>query len=201
MLLRPRCIHRRVSPFYSTLALHARASAPLHVSLCHPVTASIHGSRSHKTYATHAQHGPDTQVALPPRPDLNLDRGSRRQPDATATPCPNKDVSPFSREELEKELRWIQDPLKLANKTKTYLVKKNDELEFQKAVALVRHASRKMPCIVSWNHLINHRMNQGNVSAALRLYNDVFAFTPTIGNSAMVRLADGFADEETGSTP
>lgn len=98
-------------------------------------------------------------------------------------PSPPKDFSPFSKEELERELKWVQDPLKLAHKTKTYLVKKNDESEFQKAVALVRHASRKMPCIVSWNHLINHRMNQGNVSSALRLYNDVFPPSLTIKSS------------------
>lgn len=80
-----------------------------------------------------------------------------------------KRITAFPRAALEKELRYLTDPLKLAKNTLDLL--RQDE--HVKALELTRLASRKMPCTVSWNHIIDYEMCKGRVSAAWKTYNDV----------------------------
>jgi len=70
---------------------------------------------------------------------------------------------------IKEELRWLQDPLKLANQVRATLEKGNEE----KALALVRAASKSMTCIVAWNHILDHYMAQGKTKVAQKLYNEV----------------------------
>jgi len=70
---------------------------------------------------------------------------------------------------VKEELRWLRDPLKLANQVLATL-KKGDE---EKALALVRAASKSMTCIVAWNHVLAHYMTQGKTKVAQKLYNEV----------------------------
>ena len=79
----------------------------------------------------------------------------------------------FSKAQLDRELQWLPDPLKLADKTKYYL-QRGTEYEVRKAMALVRHASKKMSCTVSWNHVIHYYMTQGHVNTAVKCYNEVY---------------------------
>ncbi|KAL8884829.1 MAG: hypothetical protein Q9215_007201 [Flavoplaca cf. flavocitrina] len=55
--------------------------------------------------------------------------------------------------QLDTELVYLQDPLKLAENTIALL--RNDDNE--KAHDLVRRASKRIPCTVSWNHLMKKR--------------------------------------------
>lgn len=102
------------------------------------------------------------------------ERSSRKHPSAT-TPFDEggtlelSRVPQFDRATLEKELRYLQDPLKLADHTIT-LLKKDD---YHKALELVRMSSRNMSCTVSWNHLLDYEMYKGRVSNAMKIYNDV----------------------------
>ena len=76
---------------------------------------------------------------------------------------------PFSKTSLDLELRWLKDPLKLAEHT----VKLLKEDQHQKALAIVRLASKDVQCTVSWNHLVDYWMGNGKVTAAVKLYNEV----------------------------
>ena len=78
-------------------------------------------------------------------------------------------TSVYPRAALEAELRYLNDPLKLAKNTLDLV--RNDE--YLKALDLVRLASRNMPCIVSWNHIIDYFMSKSKVAAAVKTYNEV----------------------------
>ena len=71
--------------------------------------------------------------------------------------------------DLDKELRYLNDPLKLAQ----HVVRLLDQDKALEAVEIVRAASRKMMCTVSWNHIIDDAMNRGKVTAAVKTYNEV----------------------------
>jgi hypothetical protein len=59
--------------------------------------------------------------------------------------------------------------LELADFVKQELAKGKDNEMLQ----LVRMASRSMNCVVGWNHVIKHNLEQGKVTQALKLYNEV----------------------------
>ncbi|KAI4144396.1 MAG: hypothetical protein L6R39_004204 [Caloplaca ligustica] len=69
---------------------------------------------------------------------------------------------------LGKELVWLQDPLKLAENTVSLLRDDEDE----KALEIVRMASKRAPCTVSWNHLIDYEMSKGRCQKAVKIYNE-----------------------------
>ena len=73
---------------------------------------------------------------------------------------------------LQTELKYLKDPLELANHVK-HVLDANDE---EKAEALVRLSGRAMANTVSWNHLIDWQMRNGKTQAALSTYNDVSRF-------------------------
>ena len=70
---------------------------------------------------------------------------------------------------LKLELRWLKDPVKLADHT----VKLLRDDDFLKALELVRLASKDVECTVSWNHLIDYEMSKARVTEAVKLYNEV----------------------------
>jgi hypothetical protein len=71
--------------------------------------------------------------------------------------------------DVQKELTYLGDPLKLANHVFNLL--RQDK--FDDAELLVRTASKSYPCTVSWNHLINWQLSQGKVNVAVKSYNEV----------------------------
>lgn len=87
--------------------------------------------------------------------------------------------SVFSKESLEIELRWLKDMRKFGDHTSS-LLQKDD---FRKAHELVKLASKKFDCTVSWNHLINYEMGNGRVANAVNLFNDVCNSTERCENS------------------
>ncbi|KAL9597345.1 MAG: hypothetical protein Q9219_005211 [cf. Caloplaca sp. 3 TL-2023] len=81
----------------------------------------------------------------------------------------DEDASRKVRRELDKELLYLQDPLKLAENT-VRLLRNNDD---EKALELVRMASKRASCIVSWNHVIDYELSKSRVSKALKTYNEM----------------------------
>lgn len=75
----------------------------------------------------------------------------------------------FKRTELEQELRYLKDPVKLADHTVS-LLRQDDH---DKALEIVRMGSKRMACTVSWNHLVDYEMSKGRVNRATKLYNEV----------------------------
>ncbi|MCJ1316927.1 hypothetical protein MMC15_002248 [Xylographa vitiligo] len=82
---------------------------------------------------------------------------------------PKGRMSAFPKAELERELLYLPDPLKLAENTLN-LLRQDEHI---KALEIVRYASRKMPCTVSWNHIIDYDMSKGRVSPAMKTYNEM----------------------------
>ena len=79
------------------------------------------------------------------------------------------DDEPYKKLHLKLELRWLKDPVKLADHT----VKLLRDDDFLKALELVRLASKDVECTVSWNHLIDYEMSKARVTEAVKLYNEV----------------------------
>ena len=76
----------------------------------------------------------------------------------------------------KEELRWLQDPLKLSERVRAVLPRKDATkpvLAETKALALVRVASKSMDCVVAWNHIIDHYMAQGKPKLAQKTFNEV----------------------------
>lgn len=69
----------------------------------------------------------------------------------------------------KRELRFLQDPLDLAQFVQAEL--KKEKVEEMKQ--LVRMASHSMLCVVSWNHIIDHYLAKSKVGDAMKVYNDV----------------------------
>lgn len=75
---------------------------------------------------------------------------------------------------LEKDLRFLKDPLKLAESTVRLLHKGKTEQAYE----LVKLSSRNMACTVSWNHLMDYEMVHGRAANAMKIYNDVCICKP-----------------------
>lgn len=115
---------------------------------------SIWLRRGYTTKASGTRNTPDYTPALPPQ---------RRSPVR-----PPKFES-YKKSNLELELRWLKDPVRLADHT-VKLLRQDD---FAKALEIVRLASKDVECTVSWNHLIDYEMSKARVSKAVKLYNEV----------------------------
>ncbi|KAL9008265.1 MAG: hypothetical protein Q9173_006595 [Seirophora scorigena] len=76
---------------------------------------------------------------------------------------------PRRERQLDQELVWLRDPLKLAENTIS-LLRRDDH---EKALDTVRMASKSISCSVSWNHLIDYDMSKGKVQKAIKKYNEM----------------------------
>ena len=122
-----------------------------------------HPSRSawiRRGYATEVTPFENRPAHTPPLPTPYVGRSNR----------PTKQETPFEKKSLKEELRWLRDPLKLAERVVALLRKD----EFQKALELVRLASKDIQCTVSWNHLVDYEMSKGRVTNASKIYNEVY---------------------------
>lgn len=68
-----------------------------------------------------------------------------------------------------RELRFLKDPLELANFVKDELGK--DKIREMQQLVLM--ASQSMQCVVSFNHIIDYLLSKGRVNDGLKVYNDV----------------------------
>ncbi len=85
---------------------------------------------------------------------------------------PNHSHDGTKKSSLRIEVRWLKDPVKLANHT----VKLLHGDDFEKALEIVRLASKNVECTVSWNHLIDYEMSKARVTNAVKLYNEASSY-------------------------
>ena len=78
---------------------------------------------------------------------------------------------PPSEVAVQREIRWLRDPLKLADRVAELLGEGN----YSTALAIARASSKDLQCTVSWNHLVDFNMAQGKVKEAVKTYNEVRA--------------------------
>ena len=78
-------------------------------------------------------------------------------------------VSASERCAIQKELRWLQDPLKFAEHVHYTLRCAKPA----KALELCRAASRQLSCVVAWNHVVNWYMQNGRINDAMNVYNEM----------------------------
>lgn len=134
--------------------------------------------------STEASPAPEAWSGLPYYPPPSYD-GTEKTSSKSLVPCESHNVSERNdkaldrtkKKRLERELVWLQDPLKLAENTISLLKDNRSE----KAIHIVRMASKKASCVVSWNHLIDYEMSKGSVQKAVKIYNEV-------GNPVLIRL-------------
>ncbi|KAF2431205.1 hypothetical protein EJ08DRAFT_191362 [Tothia fuscella] len=70
---------------------------------------------------------------------------------------------------IQRELVWLKDPLKLADRTRELLAQD----KMHKAYELVRTASKSMLCVTSWNALIDFSFTRGDRRCALDTFNEM----------------------------
>ena len=119
--------------------------------------------RGYATEASIARQLPDRRPALVPQLRTHwVDPPSN----------PPYKLEPYDKFSLQLEVRWLKDPVKLADHT----VKLLQDNNFRKALDIVRMASKYVQCTVSWNHLIDYEMSKARVADALKLYNEVSSY-------------------------
>ena len=98
---------------------------------------------------------------------------------------------------INEELKWLNDPRKMADRVARILHSGNPAL----AAALVRAGTKQgMRCDVAWNHLLQYCMDQNHPQAAFKFYNDVSAVILWFGLVAdRISLTDEKAWQETNS--
>lgn len=78
-----------------------------------------------------------------------------------------------AREKLErnvlKELHYLQDPYKIAERVQAALEKD----KYDEALFMTQKASKDYPVVVSWNHLIGYMLKKQQLRKAIKLYNEV----------------------------
>ncbi|KAI1376769.1 hypothetical protein F4677DRAFT_417927 [Hypoxylon crocopeplum] len=115
-----------------------------------PVLASIQ-SRQHRDYATAA-----APVEMIKR-DIAGD-GTKK----------SRKITP-QEWAARKHLQYLKDPLHIADHVRKTLAKGNVE----EATLITRKASKNTNVTVSWNHLIDHELQQDKLHAAIKLYNEM----------------------------
>ncbi|KAI9872866.1 MAG: hypothetical protein M1830_001105 [Pleopsidium flavum] len=117
--------------------------------------------RAYGTAAAIAKVPSKNHAQVPQKRPVNLYGEQKRNAVARGQQIP--------RTELEHELRYLKDPLKLADHVRGILRRDEDK----KALEIVRAAGRDVLCTVSWNHLMDYEMSKGRVNAALKMYNEM----------------------------
>lgn len=85
------------------------------------------------------------------------------------TTTPNNVLPEKQLRSLKQELRWLTDPLRLAEHVR-YVLEHDDA---DKAYNLIKLSSRAVANVVSWNHLLDYYMRNGKTRAAFDVYNDM----------------------------
>ena len=85
---------------------------------------------------------------------------------------------------MKKQLKYLKDPLKLAEHVRKIL--RDDD--FESALALVRAASKDTQCIVSWNHLIDWQLSRQKMNGAIKTYNEVGISSYSLQSPKLISL-------------
>jgi hypothetical protein len=141
---------------HACLRAHAR-SVPLRAARPFPPQARLRGTAPRlarpRSYATGASLV---------RGDGDGGDGGRAEPSRVKRRA-------FKLRQLQEEVRYLGDPLKLAEHT-LGLLRRND---FDKALEIVRVAGNGVQATVSWNHLIDYELARGGGNSAYSLFNEV----------------------------
>ena len=100
------------------------------------------------------------------------------------------ELSERQKTHLRAELKYLTDPLKLANHI--HHVLQNDNVE--KALALVRLSNRAVANIVSWNHILDWNMKKGKTQVAFSVYNEMKKRGQKPDSHTYLLLLRGLAD-------
>lgn len=83
----------------------------------------------------------------------------------------------MSKKAIEMEMRWLGDRVALASRI-SQILKRGD---LDKAVTLVREAQRGgVDCMVAWNLLLEHEMQNCRPASAFKLFNEVKLYRPVL---------------------
>lgn len=146
------CIRTVFSRLSSTQLI--LTSSPPHLLASQATRCSIWLRRGYTTEAYLTRHVPGSEPAPFPHDRTHISDAKFEQD---------------QKSKLALEVRWLKDPVKLADHT----VKLLREDQFEKALDIVRLASRDVVSTVSWNHLIDYEMSKARVPNAVKLYNEV----------------------------
>jgi hypothetical protein len=176
--LRPSLIRRRRFAPYQSFAAASTSHSHSNQRTDHDGDGSVLDT---KTAWREPKSKPGTQnsAGRPLKVEVERDTGNRSLwKELRGTPDDNSDaptgVAAGVQGHIKRELVWLKDPLKLAERTRALLAL-ND---VPKAFELVRLASRDAQCPLCWNALINHMLAHGKVKAAFQTYNDVMTRMP-----------------------
>lgn len=153
---RERRTTRRRSPWVDKRSFLQTGDGPQHASSptrFRPIGSTSPSNRSR----------PDNQYSSRPRPKYRS-RNDDPEPNDHTGKTPEKTAR-----ELQTELRYLGDPVKLADHALTLL--RADKAS--KVLELLRQAGPHHGTTVSWNHLIDYHLSQGKVAPALKCYNEV----------------------------
>ncbi|KAK4867728.1 hypothetical protein LT330_001238 [Penicillium expansum] len=83
---------------------------------------------------------------------------------------PAREMPKLTPKIINEELKWLNDPRKMADRVARILHSGNPAL----AAALVRAGTKQgLRCDVAWNHLLQYCMDQNHPQAAFKFYNDM----------------------------
>lgn len=151
-------------------------------SISKPFVRSV-ASRSHGLDSQSPGDSKPWQMQIGERLDTKEKRIDRKRPSSRKREVTERETS--------LHLRYLKDPLKLAEFVRQTLREDNYEL----AQSVVDEASASIECTVSWNHIMEWQLSKGKMNAAIKSYNDV-SLVFTLGWPS----ANVFADEETSSS-
>ncbi|KAI9828970.1 MAG: hypothetical protein M1819_006469 [Sarea resinae] len=169
------CVQRCIR---AVLAPRGTSSPALLQHTYRPLPASLQKYppwRQHRGLATTGRGATaiaeDTEDVPRRRKTYSRDRGASPTPQENIKDPQRKDTKGghLSRRNLEESLKYLKDPLKLADHVRFAI----RDGKVEQATELVRAASKEMACTVSWNHLIAQEMGRGGINAALKLYNEM----------------------------
>lgn len=161
------CIHNCIRTGFSHICTTPSAVTSSRPHLLLNRRATRYSTWLRRGYAAEASQARDVQDSAP-APALV---SHYRTHNVRSTDHPSKQLGPYKKSNLELEVRWLKDPVKLADHT----VKLLREDDITKALDIVRLASKDVECTVSWNHLIDYEMSKARVNNAIKLYNEVSA--------------------------
>ncbi|MCJ1477003.1 hypothetical protein MMC13_005674 [Lambiella insularis] len=144
---------------YLSLLISPSAISPL---IAH-ARAAVTGRNLELHSWTQRRYATRDLVVTQPRLPVHTSKLERHEGEAKGR------TTTYSRAALERELLYLPDPLKLADNTLS-LLRQDDH---GKALEIVRFASSRTPCTVSWNHIIDYNMSKGKVTQAIKTYNEM----------------------------
>lgn len=102
--------------------------------------------------------------------DIEADSADGEVPENTRFRGPLGGMPKLTPKIINEELKWLNDPRKMADRVARILHSGNPAL----AAALIRAGTKQgLRCDVAWNHLLQYCMDQNHPQAAFKFYNDV----------------------------